>query len=79
MYECNLARLMARLEKLAQLYLEKSRFIETKCSSGLNAELAELANKAMALKEEDNPSQHLNDVISLADEIKDKDSICRIF
>ena len=79
MYECNLARLMARLEKLAQLYLEKSRFIETKCSSGLDTELAELANKAMAMKEEDNPSQHLNDVISLADEIKDKDSICRIF
>lgn len=79
MYECNLARLMARLERLAQLHLEKSRFIEVKCSSGLNTELADLANKAMELKQEESPSQHLNDVISLADEINDKDSICRIF
>ena len=79
MYECNLARLMARLEKLAKLYLEKSRLIEPECSSGLNTELADLANKAMALKQEDNPSQHLADVISIADDINDKNSICRIF
>ena len=79
MYECNLARLMARLEKLAQLYLEKSRMIEPECSSGLNTELADLANKAMALKQEDNPSQHLTEIISIADEINNKDSICRIF
>ena len=80
-YECNIARLMARLEKLSYLYLEKSRIIEPKCSSGLNEELAEMANNAMALKQEGTPSSSgsFGSIISLSEEIDEKDSICRIF
>jgi len=46
-YECQVKRLMKRLEQLSQIYYDKSRFISARgCNSGLESELKVLENSA---------------------------------
>jgi len=50
-YECQLKRLMMRVEQLSSLYIDKSNFISQKgCSTDLNSDLLDLSNSAKDLK-----------------------------
>ncbi len=48
-YECQLKRLMQRIEQLSNIYMDKERLISIKCDSNLGADLISLSNSASSL------------------------------
>ncbi len=74
-YECQLKRLMQRLEQLALLYDNKASFVAGKCPSNLN--LLELSNDAARFED----SSDLDSISSLVNDIKDKneDAYCKLW
>lgn len=77
-YECQLKRLMKRASELSWVYYGKSLFVSQKgCSSNLELELAEYANKTFSL----NSSLQLREISSDSETIrrKNNDLSCRLF
>lgn len=75
-YECQLKRLMKRLEELALLYNDKALFVSEKCPSDLN--LLELSEYAAGF---DSSLDDLDSISSIVEEIKDKNeyAYCRLW
>ncbi len=48
-YECQVKRLMQRIEQLSNIYMDKERLISIKCDSNLGADLLILRNSASSL------------------------------
>jgi len=48
-YECQVKRLMQRIEQLSNIYIDKKSLISTKCDSNLGADLLILRNSASSL------------------------------
>jgi len=59
-YECQLKRLMQRIEQLSNIYMDKENFIALKCDSNLGMELLSLSSSASNLEN----SQTINTVYS---------------
>jgi len=68
-YECQLGRLMQRLSKLLNIYLDKSSFLFTRlnCASGIDAELVQLNNLAKNFESSD----ELENMNNLGETIED--------
>ena len=77
-YECQLKRLMQRIEQLTLLYKDKADFVSRKgCDSNLNQDLIQLGNLARNFDD----STELQTIAVIVDEIKDKNDFaeCRIW
>ncbi len=78
-YNCQLQRLMQRLDQLAQIYKDKESFISQKgCSSNLGGDLIGLGNSARELSS----SHNINSVWNFAETIQDKNELnsqCKLF
>ncbi len=74
-YECQVKRLMQRIEKLSMIYYDKSKFVSQKgCYSNLN--LLGLNNAV------ENFDGNLNSIINIAEDIKEKNEMnweCRLW
>jgi hypothetical protein len=71
-YECQIKRLMQRIDQLALLYRDKSVFISGKgCNSNLDADLVMLSNMANNLED----SANLGTIKNLAEEIENKNDL----
>ena len=77
-YECQVKRLMMRLEKLADIYREKAIIMDSKgCHSGIGSELVMLKSLAETYQD----STQLGSVYDLANRIEEKvyDSSCKLW
>lgn len=75
-YECQVKRLMQRLEQLSNLYYDKSYFISNKCQSELNEDLLEMSNSAKEITD----SRDLENINLLSEVIKEKNKgDCELF
>ena len=75
-YECQLKRLMQRIEQLSEIYIDKEVLISTKCDSELSAELLELKNSASSLED----SSELYLINFIIEDIEDKNKgECRLW
>jgi len=77
-YECQLKRLMQRVESLTLLYRDKAEFAsQAGCNSNLNQDLIMLNNLAGNLEN----SLFLSGIIRIAEEIKDKNDLaeCKLW
>ena len=78
LYECQVNRLMLRAANLANLYLDKSKFISSKeCTSGLERELIQLKNSASTFKTNKNFAL----IKQIADDLEEKhfDAVCKLW
>jgi len=78
LYECELKRLMQRVEQLTLLYRDKANFISNKdCNSNINSELIQLNNLANSLEN----SADLSNIKSLVEDVeyKNENAICRLW
>jgi len=77
-YECQLKRLMQRIEQLTILYKDKANFVSrTRCNSNLNQDLIQLNNLAKNFES----SSELKNIANVVEELKDKNDFaqCRIW
>jgi len=77
-YECQVKRLMKRLEQLSLLYYDKSRFISSRdCNSGLESELMALNNLANSF-EVSSDFIGVNDIVNDLDR-KNREVDCKLW
>ena len=69
-YECNLIRLMKRLEKLASLYSGKADFIAGKCDTNIQPDLESLSSSARTFDD----SSNLGILKTISESVKDKNN-----
>jgi len=77
-YECQVKRLMQRLEQLTILYRDKANFVSrTGCDSNINSELLQLNNMANSFDE----SSELATILNVVEDIEGKNDYaqCRIW
>ncbi len=77
-YECNVKRMMMRLEKLGEVYAKKAQFVASKdCNTGLQEEMLLLSG--VAEKYEDSKDLKSVKIIAEGVEEENEDKICRLF
>ena len=77
-YECQLKRLMKRIDKLSELYVLKAGIISQKgCNTNLISELAQLSNSAINL-ESSRDILLINQIVKTTQE-KNEDQTCRLW
>lgn len=77
-YECQVKRLMQRIEQLTILYRDKANFVASKgCDSNLNQDLVQLNNLAKSFSN----SNDLNNIAQLVKDMGDKNEVaqCRLW
>ena len=76
-YECNINRIMKRVNYLSELYIEKSKFVSVRgCGTNLQVELTILSELSKNLED----SSGLLSIKAISDEINDKNiGVCRLF
>jgi len=74
-YECQLKRLMQRIEQLSLIYQDKENFIVSKCDSNLQSDLSDLILSANNLQD----SEDLYLVKNIADDLNENNVGCRLF
>jgi len=80
-YECQVKRLMQRLEQLCSLYKDKAFIVAQKdCNTDLESELILLNNLAKALKESGS-SAGLSSITPIVEDIQEKheDALCKLW
>jgi len=78
-YDCELQRIMQRIEQLSQIYRDKESFISQRgCNSNLGNNLIQLSNSAKSLTS----STNIHSVWNIAEEIREKNDVnsrCRLW
>lgn len=78
-YDCQLQRLMKRVEQLAQIYRDKEKFISQRgCNSNLEGDLVQLGSSAKNLES----SSNIGYVWNFAKEVEEKNELnsqCKLF
>lgn len=77
-YECNLQRLMKRMEKLALIYNDKSDIISEKCDTNLKSELIILMSLAKSFEGSSNLAQ-IKSVSEVVKEKNDDNQKCKLW